>query len=271
MTIDPRLAERRKDVAEDKAKKSMGRLLKFLALVLVTGSLVWLAFSPWLSINQVDTTGIAISSGHAVLASRGVVAGTPMIQVSESGTEAALLEDPWIKSADVERDWPNRVRVAVVERAPMAWTHTELGWTRRAVDGVALPSGAEPDETMARVDMPHLAEAAAQTAPDMVGALQFIEALPSDLHQGTVVTVNEGELWAWVAGYQVRLGRGVDMAAKARSLDALLDQDIPKGSLLTVIAPTHPSYLAPGAGSGGDSKPAEGPEGANGGESEGDD
>ncbi|HEX6147555.1 MAG TPA: hypothetical protein VF083_12310, partial [Acidimicrobiia bacterium] len=68
MTIDPRLAERRKDVAEDKAKKNIGRLLKFLALILVTGSLVWLAFSPWLSINQVDTTGIAISSGHAVLA-----------------------------------------------------------------------------------------------------------------------------------------------------------------------------------------------------------
>jgi len=252
VTIDPRLAERRKDVAEDKAKQNMSRLLKFLATMLVAGSLVWLAFSPWLSVTQVETSGIAVSSGHAVLATQGVVAGTPMIQVSESGTEAALLEDPWIESAEVDKDWPNRVDVTVVERAPVAWTNTESGWTRRAVDGIALPSGSEPDEEMARIDMPHLAAAAVETAPDILAALQFIEALPSELHQGTVVTMNEGELWAWVSGYQVRLGRGVEMRAKALSLEALLDTKIPAESLLNVIAPTNPSYLAPDGGGAGD-------------------
>ncbi|HXV72427.1 MAG TPA: FtsQ-type POTRA domain-containing protein [Acidimicrobiia bacterium] len=255
MTIDPRLAERRKHVAEDKAKQNMGRLLKFLTVVLVVGSLVWLALSPWLSISQVDSTGISVSTGHAVLVERGVIAGTPMIQVSESGTESALMSDPWIESADVDKHWPDRVTVTVVERVPVAWTNTESGWTRRAVDGVALPSGPEPDEEMAWVDMPHLAAAAAETAPEMLGALQFIEALPADLQRGAVVTSNEGELWAFVAGYQVRLGRGVEMREKALSLDALLDRDIPEGSLLNVIAPTHPSYLAPGAASGDDDAP----------------
>lgn len=247
MSIDPRLAERRKTVAEDKAKQNVSRLLRFLTVVVVVGSLVWLAFSPWLSITQVDTSGISISSGHAVLARLGVVAGTPLIQVSESRTEAALLEDPWIETADVDRHWPDRVVVTVVERAPIAWTNTASGWTRRAVDGVALPSGSEPDEQMARVDMPHLADAAAETAPDMLGALQFIDALTPDLRRGTVVSTSDGELWAWVSGFQVRLGRGVEMRAKALSLEALLARKIPEGSLLTVIAPTNPSYLAPDA------------------------
>ena len=258
MSIDPRLAERRKTVAEDKAKQNVSRLLKFLAVVVVAGSLVWLVFSPWLSVTQVDTTGIAISSGHLILAERGVVAGTPMIQVSESATEAALLEDPWIKTADVDRNWPNRVTVTVVERSPVAWTNTESGWTRRAIDGIALPSVAEPDADLARVDMAHLADAAAETAPDMLGALQFIEALPADLHAGTVVTAHENELWASVAGYQVRLGRGVEMREKALSLDALLEQSIPEGSLLTLIAPTHPSHKAPDAGSGDTGDDADG-------------
>ncbi len=102
--------------------------------------------------------------------------------------EAALLEDPWIELAEVDRDWPNRVVVAVIERSPVAWTNTESGWTRRALDGVALPSGTEPDDVMARVDMPHLADAAAATAPDMLGALEFIDALPRDLRPGTVVS-----------------------------------------------------------------------------------
>jgi cell division protein FtsQ len=270
MSIDPRLVERRKTVAEDKAKQNVSRLLKFLVLVLFVGSLVWLVFSPWLSITQVDTTGISISSGHSVLADRGVVAGTPMIRVSESATEAALLEDPWIESADVDRDWPDRVIVTVLERSPVAWTNTESGWTRRAVDGVALPSGPEPDDEMARVDMPHLVDAAAATAPEMLGALEFIEALPRDLIPGTVITTSEGELWASVAGFQVRLGRGVDMREKALSLDALLEQNIPEGSLLTVIAPTNPSYLAPQAGGGDDDEAAgEGSETTDGGEAGG--
>lgn len=247
MTIDPRLAERRKTVAEDKAKQNIGRLLKFLAAVVVVGSLVWLVFSPWLSVNQVDTTGITVSSGHTVLAERGVVAGTPMIWINESRTEAALLEDPWIQSADVDKHWPDRVTVAVVERTPVAWTNTESGWTRRAIDGVALPSAPEPDEGMARVDMPGLADAAAETAPDLLGALEFIEALPTDLRERTVVTAHEDELWATVVGYQVRLGRGVEMREKALTLDALLEQPIPEGSVLVLIAPTNPSVMTPGA------------------------
>ena len=250
MTIDPRLVQRRRTVAEDKAKQNLSRLLKFLAVVVAAGSLVWLVFSPWLSITRVDTTGIEVSSGNTVLAERGVIAGTPMIQVSESATEAALLEDPWIKTAEVDKHWPDRVTVSIVERSPVAWTNTESGWTRRAIDGIALPSDSDPDNEMARIDMPHLADAAAETAPDMLGALLFIEALPTDLREGTIVTTNEGELWASVAGYQVRLGRGVEMREKALSLDALLDRKIPEGSLLTLIAPTNPSYKTPEAGAG---------------------
>ncbi|HZD22117.1 MAG TPA: FtsQ-type POTRA domain-containing protein, partial [Acidimicrobiia bacterium] len=168
MTIDPRLAERRQTVAEDRAKRNVGRLLKFLVAVVVVGSVVWLALSPWLSVSRVETTGIDVSSGHAILAGNGVVAGTPMIMVDAGVVEEALLEDPWIAEAEVVKDWPDRVAVNVVERSPVAWTRTKGGWTRRAIDGVALPSASEPDDEMATIDMRDLADVAAITSPDMI-------------------------------------------------------------------------------------------------------
>lgn len=247
MSIDPRLAERRKTVAEDKAKRNVSRLLKFLVAIVFVCSLLWLAFSPWLSVSQVDTTGIDVSSGYSILADQGVVAGTPMIKVDTGAAESALLEDPWISEAQVVKDWPNGVTVTVVERSPVAWSRTDGGWTRRAIDGVALPSKSEPDNRMARIEMPDLADVAAGTTPEMLGALEFVNALPRDLRKGTVVTKLDGEIWATVSGYQVRLGRSVEMSEKALSLQALLQRSIPKGSVLTLIAPTNPSVMTPRA------------------------
>jgi hypothetical protein len=55
----------------------------------------------------------------------------------------------------------------------------------------------------------------------------------------------DGELWAEVAGFQVRLGRAVEMRAKALSLAALIREQPAPGSILTLIAPTHPAVTPP--------------------------
>lgn len=245
MSIDPRLMERRKTVAEDKAKKNVSRLLKFLFVVVMAGAVVWLIFSPWLSVSMVTTSGIVTSDGHGILAERRVVAGTPMILIGGPRVEEALLADPWIAEATVRLDWPHEVVVEIVEREPVAWALTEQGWARRAADGVALPSAEEPDDEMARIEMPDLDDAGAEASVELLGALEFVAALPPRLHQGTVVSLRDGELWARVSGYEVRLGRAVDMGEKALSLHALLDVGIPEGSTLNLIAPTNPSYAAP--------------------------
>ncbi|HET9260658.1 MAG TPA: FtsQ-type POTRA domain-containing protein [Acidimicrobiia bacterium] len=247
MSIDPRLMERRKTVAEDNAKHNVERLLKFLAVLLAAGGVAWLVFSPWLSIEQVEASGISASGANSILVDQGVVAGSPMLMASANATEQALLTDPWIAEVTVSKHWPNEVRVEVVERVPVAWTNTEIGWTRRAVDGVALPSEGEPTTEMAHVDMPELADVAAETSPDMLAALEFAAALAPGLEAGAVIHMQEGELWAEVKGYAVRLGRADEMTEKALSLAALLREEIPEGSLIVMIAPTNPSVLTPSA------------------------
>ena len=240
-------------MAEDRARRNVGRLLRFLIALAVLGGLTWLALSPYLSVHEVRTAGVAVSSTHRILAESGLVAGTPMVLVRAGAVEDALEDDPWIAEARVHLDWPDRVIVRVVERAPLAWVETGNGWTRRSIDGFPLPSPIEPDPSLAWVQLPWVEEEGAADHRDLLGALEFIAALPDELQATTLVRSGpEGELWAQVDGYQVRLGRAVEMGTKAKSLIALLAENPDPNSILTLIAPTHPAvspeYPAPTPG-----------------------
>ncbi len=246
MSIDPRLRERRRVVAEDRARRKVGRLLKVIVTLVPFGVAAWVLLSPWLSVNEVASTGVASSNTHGILADMGAVAGTPMILIEEGRVEQALLADPWVKSASVVRDWPNRLIVRVEERVALAWVETGEGWAHHAVDGVVLPSADTPDDTMAWIHLPDVPRAESESSRDILGALEFVAGLPEDLRAKTSIRLRvNGEFWGTVSGYEVRLGRAVEMDAKARSLTALLAQNPPLGSVLIMIAPAHPAVTPP--------------------------
>jgi hypothetical protein len=243
--MDPRLLERRKAVAEDSAQRNVGRLLKFMVILVVAAALAWLAFSPWLSVSQVRTAGIGVSNAHETLVLNRIVAGTPMIMLRPGAVEQALEMDPWIRSARVHREWPDEVIVRVDERVPVAWFHIDGRWALRDIEGVAVPGPDIPDDTMARVELPAISGVDAESSVFVLGAADFISSL-GEVATGMTIRVESGEMWAEVEGHQVRLGRPVEMAAKARSLMVLLREPLPEGSVLILIAPTHPAVQPPG-------------------------
>ncbi len=241
MSIDPRLAERRKVVAEDRAQRNIGRLLRFLAVVAVLAGVAWLFFSPWLSVSQVRTSGIRVSDANAILVDSGITAGRPMILIQPGAAEQSLLADPWISDARVHRQWPDEIVVRVVERTPAAWVQTGGGWVRRAVDGHPLPSPSQPDDSLAWARLGVVAEVDAITSPLVLGSVEFFESLPRDLWPESEMYLVGQELWASVAGHQVRLGRPVEMAEKARTLAAMLERELEEGQVIVLIAPTNPA------------------------------
>lgn len=247
MTIDPRLIERRQTVAEENAHRSVGRLLRFLAVLLVVGGLVWLMLSPWLSVARVRTAGIISSSAHGTLAEHGVVAGTPMVFLGTGEAEAALQADPWILEARVDRDWPDEVVVQVIERVPVIWVQSAEAWSWRAIDGVAVPGPDGPDEASPRLIASGMLESDLDQSLLVEGAAEFVESLPEGLSRGLTLEMQDGELWADIEGHTVRLGRPVEMEAKALSLGALLREDLPEGSTLILVAPTNPAVVMPEA------------------------
>jgi hypothetical protein len=242
MTIDPRLAERRREVAEDRARRNVGRLIKFLVAASVAGALVWLFLSPWLSVASVTTTGIAASTGAAILTEQGVVEGAPMIMIRSAAVEAALETDPWVRESDVELDWPQTVVVKVEERTPTAWAETDEGWGLYAIDGVRLTTAPDPDPAMPWIQIGGVVATALEPTPELLGSLEFAANLSEELRPGANLrTEAGGELWAEVGGYQVRLGRPVEMGEKALSLAALIREQPATGSILNLIAPTNPA------------------------------
>ena len=246
MRIDPRLAERRREVAEDRARRKVSRLVKFLVAFGLAGAVVWLFLSPLLSVATVTTSGIAASSAQAVIVEQGVVAGTPLILIRTGKVESALESDPWVRESVVELDWPTGVVVRVQERIPVAWLQTTEGWGLFAVDGVQLGTAPDPDPEMPLIQLGDIPADETTSSRDVLGSLEFVAALPEELKATTRVrTEPGGEIWAEVAGFQVRLGRAVEMSAKALSLAALLREQPAEGSTLTLIAPTHPAVSPP--------------------------
>jgi cell division protein FtsQ len=248
MSIDPRLAERRREVAEGHARRNVRRLLRFIAILTVVGGLVWLALSPLMSASRVRVAGVVASDTEAILAANGVTVGTPLVLIGAAAVEAELEADPWVVDADVQIDWPNDIVVRVEERVPRAWVETEGGWSRRAVDGGALPGPPEPDNTLGWVHLPLVTEDQAPSSEEVIGSVEFLDALPPDLATSTSVRLEGGELWAVVAGYQVRLGRAVEMRDKATSLVGLIATEPPSTATLVLIAPTRPAVMVPGGG-----------------------
>lgn len=243
MTIDPRLLERRKAVAENKAARNVGRLLRFLGLAAALGLLVWLGFSPWLSVKQVRTAGVTMSDANAVLAKHRVVAGTPLLMLRPGAAEEALLADPWIRDARVHVIWPNEVTVRVIEREPVAWFNTDGEWVRRDVEGIAVPSPPRVDATLPRFEgfFPGGNELARTSL--ILGVAEFAANLPTDIAGQTELWIREGELWATVPGFEVRLGRPTEMKEKALGLVAMLREEIAPGSTIILVAPTHPAVV----------------------------
>ncbi len=245
MTIDPRLADRRKVVAEDRARRNFKRLLRFIGVVAALSAVVWLLLSPTFSIRELEISGVQSSHATEILKDENVVEGRPLVLIRSGEVESTLLEDPWIKTAKVDVDWPARVEVVVGERTPAAWVKTADGWAGRAVDGVILPGLEGPDNSMGSIRMPQLTNEEALSSAELLGALEFIDALPVALSVEARLVVREGELWANVGGFDARLGRPVDMTAKALSISALLQEDLAPGSILNVIAPTNPAVSTP--------------------------
>ncbi len=264
MTIDPRLADRRRDVAEDRARRNVSRILRILAVLAVLGGIVWLLLSPTFSVAAVEVSGVQSSETGAVLTANKVVVGRPLILIRPGDVEADLRADPWVKEASVSLDWPKGVIVAVSERSPVAWVETADGWYSRAVDGVALSGEMEPDDTMGQIRLPSVSAASAVESPLVLGALEFIETLPVALSSNAVVDERSGELWAVVGGFEVRLGRPVEMADKALSLATLLQEPIAVGSVINMIAPTNPAVAPPGTGGLVDDEPVTGDDGESG-------
>lgn len=126
----PKSAGRR--VAGNKAEERESRLrtqrrqvrlrvgLAVAAVLAVVAAALWLYRSPVFSVKTVDVVGAARLSPDAVKELAALPSDVTLLRLPAAAVEARLERNPWIASAEVTRDFPDSVRIRVVERIPAA-------------------------------------------------------------------------------------------------------------------------------------------------------
>ncbi|MFP3913355.1 MAG: cell division protein FtsQ/DivIB [Actinomycetota bacterium] len=240
--MDRRLMERRRRVAEERARSNLGRLVRILAILGLVAVALWFAQSPFLSVGSITVRGADRVDVLSVLDAHGVVEGRPLLLLDVGGAEQSLREDPWVEAASVARQWPTGVVVELEERTPAARAVLGDGAWLVAGDGVLLQPAADAT-ALPTVQMPDLDPDGAGDDLDLQGAVEYLASLPQDYREGAVVRKGEEGLEATVAGFAVRLGGPFDSAEKASVTAALLDAGVEEGAILTVVAPASPAVL----------------------------
>ena len=242
--IDPRIANRRRAVAEHGARRGLRKMLGLLALCGLMGSAVWFVQSSALDIDIVAVHGAVRSDPGAVLAQNGVGEDTPvwLAQWRASDIEESLKAQPWVKDAVVKVSIPDTIEIEVLEYEGAAWVQGAMAWSLVASDGAVLSISASPDSVLPRVDLVVDAVVGAMIEDtNVLGAVEFAQALGPG--HATEVAERDGALWAFVDGVDVKLGRAEAMADKGRALAALLESGIEQGAEVNLVAPTRPALV----------------------------
>lgn len=129
------------------SEKSSGTLRRLVALTAVTGLLamiVWLFVDGNFYVSKADVTGLRYASASEVYRQSGID-GYSIFWVNGREVAEHLKELPYVKGATVRTALPNRVRIAVEERDPVAvW---KVGGRDFWVDieGITMPVASQVD------------------------------------------------------------------------------------------------------------------------------
>ncbi|SDI42294.1 cell division protein FtsQ [Ferrimonas sediminum] len=123
-------------------------LMGVLLLVLVLVLLAWggnrlgqtLADADRLPISEIALVGERqFTSDAEVQQALTEIDGASLVTANMQGVAAALTELPWVKRVTVRREWPNRLRVYLVEQQPRAHWNGDH-WLNQDADAFSAPA-----------------------------------------------------------------------------------------------------------------------------------
>jgi cell division protein FtsQ len=222
-------------------RRSRPWLVLALVLALAATAVYAVFFSSWLAARQVAVTGLDQPADRLTPARVEQVAqvplGTPLARVDLGAVRRRVEAIPAVRSVDVSRTWPHGIRIAVVERRPVAVIERGHGLRALDRDGVVFGHfGARPAQ------LP-LVEGAAGVRPDALAeAGKVAAALPQSVLRRVahihVASIDRIELRLH-DGRTVLWGSADESAEKAAVLAVLLHRH--RVQLIDVSVPARPT------------------------------
>lgn len=122
---------RRSGVPVRRRGRTLGLLKQLAAAVVLVGTpaaaLWWSATSPRFALGQIDVETTERVNRGWVESRLAHLRGENLVWMSMHSVEQSLADHPWIRGVEVSKSLPDRLRVAVVERQPVAVFEGEGG------------------------------------------------------------------------------------------------------------------------------------------------
>jgi cell division protein FtsQ len=208
-----------------------------MVMGVVTVVVLALYYTPLLGVRSVQVSGNTTLSQQDVLAAADVQIGKPMLQVDTEQIQARLRAVPQVASAGVTLAWPSTVRLAVVERVPVAFIAAPSGVRLVDSEGVPFAHAAQPPPGLIELRV----RSAAANDPGTRAAVTVLTSLPPTLRGAVTAVVPQTPNDVRVSlsdGREVRWGDASDSAWKAAVLPPLLTRP---GKIYDVSSPALPT------------------------------
>ena len=240
--VDPRVRERWVTVRRDAGRRRL-RVLIVVGALLALLVLAWgVSVSPLLAVDHVEVRGLVRVGAAEVEEAGGIRPGDAMVWLDADRAVRGIEALPFVRRATVTREWPDTVRVAVVERRPVAWVEGPAGkvvvdGTGRVLEAVA---GAPPG-------MPQLVGAEIVPAPGATisprAGARVAAQLSGLLVVGTqsVTMSDAGVALQLVNGPEIRMGDAAQIGVKLRAaLAVVAASEGTEVHYVDVSVPTNP-------------------------------
>jgi cell division protein FtsQ len=244
--IDPRIRQRRIEVARRRGRRRLWWILAALGMVVLLAAGVAVLHTPWFSTRVVTVEG---SHPHtttaAIVAAAGLGGHPPLVSVNPGATAARVESLPFVASAGIRREWPDHVVITVQERTPVVqmaapgahWSilggdgrtieagqpqtpglvvlivHAPWGPVPPSAVGGSLPSVAEPGLEVARTLPPAFAAQVVSitVAPDRTVSLALDSGIVVQIGTATELPAKYEDVAAIIAHASLRGATGIDV------------------------------------------------------------
>jgi cell division protein FtsQ len=219
------------------------RLLVLVLALLLLAAVAWgVSVSPFFDVDHVRVLGTSRLTAAQIQTAAGVHSGDAMLWIDTSGAVRGIEALPYVRSAKLQREWPDTVRITVQERTPVAWIEGSGGKvlvdrTGRVLEAVAAAPPAMPQLIGAKVVPPPGGRIDAVGAARVAGALTGLAAAGTT----SVETTDHGILLHLAGGPEVRMGEATGIGVKIRAGLAVLNAcDGKPVTYVDVSVPTNP-------------------------------
>ncbi len=228
--IEPRLRERRIAVKRAATRKRLKWALIVVGLIAIVVATLAVLGSGLFAIDDVEVEGAVYTDPAALEAVVEDLRGTPVLRADTGEAERTLERIPWVENARVTTYFPDRARIEIRERRPVAVYQAEDGSFRvidpdgRVLD--VLPAQPVDYLPVTSAELPALnpgefAPAGFRSAASLVDSLTpGMRAIAASV----LVAPDASDLRLLLTdGVEVRFGAGTDLVAKLVRLQTWLD------------------------------------------------